>query len=202
MATARPEPRDARTEVLAAAMSLFASRGFDGTTIQAIADALGVTKAAVLHHFPSKEELREAVLVSMAEHWQKLLPDLLLEATASEDRFESVFDALQGYFAREPDRARIILREAFDRPDEARALLRTMVQPFLGAVAAHVESGRERGEHHRDLDAECYVGLMLLLVLATASVADVGAAALEGGDAHARIERELRRIARTSLFRQ
>ena len=51
------EAGDVRAQVLAAATRLLASRGFEGTTIQSIADEVGVTKPAVLHHFASKELL-------------------------------------------------------------------------------------------------------------------------------------------------
>jgi TetR/AcrR family transcriptional regulator len=124
----RPEPRDARGAVLHAATRLFAERGFDGTTIQAIADALGVTKTAVLHHYPSKEELRAAVLASVLEHWQRLLPGLLVNATASEDRFDAVFDVLQRFFAADPHLARLVTRWALDHPDEA-AITSSMIRP-------------------------------------------------------------------------
>jgi AcrR family transcriptional regulator len=39
----------ARTQVIEAALALFAEHGIDGTSLQMIADAMGVTKAAVYH---------------------------------------------------------------------------------------------------------------------------------------------------------
>jgi AcrR family transcriptional regulator len=44
------------------AAALFARRGFEQTSVQAVADAVGLSKAGLLHHFPSKDALREAVL--------------------------------------------------------------------------------------------------------------------------------------------
>ena len=46
-----------RDDFIAAAKSLFASRGFDGVTMRNIADALGLTQAALYYHFTSKDEL-------------------------------------------------------------------------------------------------------------------------------------------------
>lgn len=48
--------------VLEAALDLFATRGFDGTSLQEIADRLGVTKAAVYYHFRTKDELLLAMV--------------------------------------------------------------------------------------------------------------------------------------------
>ena len=70
-----------RERLVAAATRQFAERGFDATPIQAIADEVGITKPALLHHFPSKEHLRQEVLSSILNHWSEKLPRLLLAAT-------------------------------------------------------------------------------------------------------------------------
>ena len=46
----------AQARVIAAALPLFADHGVNGTSLQMIADSIGVTKAAVYHQFPTKEE--------------------------------------------------------------------------------------------------------------------------------------------------
>lgn len=53
---------ESRQRVLEAAQELFAEHGVSGTSLQAIADALGVTKAAVYHQFSTKEEIVLAVV--------------------------------------------------------------------------------------------------------------------------------------------
>lgn len=45
------------TEILDAAIELFASRGFMTTSIQNIADRLGVSQSAVMYYFPSRPKL-------------------------------------------------------------------------------------------------------------------------------------------------
>src|SRR5215471_18631185 len=99
MVTARAADMDVRDAVIKAATRLFAAHGFDGTALQDVADAVGVTKPAVLHHFPSKEHIRAAVLDGILEHWQGTLPRLLLAATAGEERFGAVFGELFRFFA-------------------------------------------------------------------------------------------------------
>lgn len=51
---------DARERILAAAASAFAAHGAAGTSIRAVARAAGVSPALVMHHFGSKDGLREA----------------------------------------------------------------------------------------------------------------------------------------------
>jgi AcrR family transcriptional regulator len=55
---ARPTaPSAAQARVIDAALVLFAQHGVGGTSLQMIADAIGVTKAAVYHQFKTKEEI-------------------------------------------------------------------------------------------------------------------------------------------------
>src|SRR6266700_5080217 len=46
----------AKARIIAAASGLFAEHGVGGTSLQMIADAIGVTKAAVYHQFKAKDE--------------------------------------------------------------------------------------------------------------------------------------------------
>jgi AcrR family transcriptional regulator len=55
---ARPGPyRAAQTRIIDAALDLFAEHGVGGTSLQMIAERIGVTKAAVYHQFPTKDEI-------------------------------------------------------------------------------------------------------------------------------------------------
>lgn len=195
-------PPAVRDQVLAAATRLFAERGFEGTTLQAVADVVGVTKPAVLHHFPSKEALHRAVLEGLLAHWAEVLPRLLLAATASEDRFDAVFGELHRFFAESPDRGRLVVREILDRPGTVRDVLRGAMRPWIGAIAGYIRSGQEHGRHAADADPEAYVIHVLQLVLASTASASVCVAGLDGDarEVRDRYERELRRIAKASLF--
>lgn len=51
----------AQTRVLSAALEMFAEHGVSGTSLQMIADEIGVTKAAVYHQFKTKDEIVLAV---------------------------------------------------------------------------------------------------------------------------------------------
>jgi AcrR family transcriptional regulator len=57
---------DSRHRFVDAAIRLFARRSFAGTSLQMIADEVGVTKSAVHHHFRTREELLAAVVEPLA----------------------------------------------------------------------------------------------------------------------------------------
>ena len=59
---ARPFRQQIDDGILDRAAALFARRGFAKTSVQDVADAVGLSKAGLLHHFPSKEALYEAVV--------------------------------------------------------------------------------------------------------------------------------------------
>jgi hypothetical protein len=110
-----------------------------------------------------------------------------------------VFGELVRFFAADPDRARLLLREALDRPDELRRLLHGSMRPWLTAVAQYVRVGRELGRHHADVDDEAYVLHVIQLVVTAIACASATSTVLLG-DARVRYDRELARIARASLF--
>ena len=192
--TARKSP--VRDQVIAEATRLFAARGFDATPLQDIADAIGITKQAVLHHFPSKEHIRRGVLDAILAHWRDELPRLLLSATANQERFDSVLDEVYRFFAKSPERARFIVREAMDRPAEARDMLKA-IAPILRGVAGYIRAGI--GEREVDIDPDAYVLHVMQMVIGAAAVGDVTHVML-GSDGQGRYDRELARIAKSSLF--
>lgn len=55
--------RDRRQQILEAAMGIFAARGFDGATLEAVADELGYTKPALYYYFRNKEDLFSAIVI-------------------------------------------------------------------------------------------------------------------------------------------
>src|SRR5271170_2234828 len=60
---ARHRSKEAHDRVLRAALDLFGERGIDATSMDAIAQASGVSKATIYNHWPDKEALLlEAIL--------------------------------------------------------------------------------------------------------------------------------------------
>jgi AcrR family transcriptional regulator len=58
----RPTKEQIDDEILEAAAILFARHGFKETSVQRIADAVGYSKTGLLHRYPSKEALQQAVV--------------------------------------------------------------------------------------------------------------------------------------------
>jgi AcrR family transcriptional regulator len=66
---------DTRARIRQVALELFAARGFEKTSLREIADRLGVTKAALYYHFPSKDALLESQVAPLLDEVDALLDD-------------------------------------------------------------------------------------------------------------------------------
>src|SRR5688572_24285162 len=62
-----PRRRSRRDEILEIAVSLFASRGYHGVSMDDIGAAAGVTGPALYHHFAGKEAMLVAALIPVSE---------------------------------------------------------------------------------------------------------------------------------------
>ena len=91
---ARPvSPRgQGRARVLHAALEMFAAHGVSGSSLQMIADHLGVTKAAVYYQFKAKDEIVLAVIEPALEELRRVVD----EAEAAPAAQESLDIAVRG----------------------------------------------------------------------------------------------------------
>jgi AcrR family transcriptional regulator len=83
----RPFRQQVDEGILDRAAALFARRGFAKTSVQDVAAAVGLSKAGLLHHFPSKDALYEAVLAQADTFGKQVLDEVRdLPAGAERDR--------------------------------------------------------------------------------------------------------------------
>jgi AcrR family transcriptional regulator len=64
---------DTRRRIQTAARDLFARQGVERTSLQDIADELGITKPALYYHFRSRDELVRSILVPMIEEGDRFV---------------------------------------------------------------------------------------------------------------------------------
>jgi AcrR family transcriptional regulator len=77
-----------RAQILDAARRLFVRQGYHDTSIREIAEQLGMTKTAVLYHFPTKADILGAV----AEPFLVEMATAIEEATTRQEVFEALLD--------------------------------------------------------------------------------------------------------------
>lgn len=194
---------DIRNHILKVATRRFARQGFDSTSLQEIADEVGVKKPSLLHHFPSKNDLLRGVLDNLFEHWTEVLPRLLEAVTSGRARFfEAIIAELTTFFSEDPDRARLVVRELLDRPQQMQGRLAQTLTPWITLIADYIRRSQQKGEAAESLDPEAYILHIVTLTVSSIAALPVIGQAMKGTkeEIAERHRRELARIARSSLF--
>lgn len=126
-------PGPGRTRLHEAALRLFAEHGISGTSLQMIADEMGVTKAAVYHHYKTKDELVVGVVAPFLDR----VVEIVERARARRGRRAQVETALTGLVDLIVEVRRIYVVAAVD--------------PVFAHLQEHHPRMREIGEELREL---------------------------------------------------
>lgn len=98
-------------EILAAAVSLFAARGYSETDTQVLADRLGVGKGTLYRYFPSKEAL---FLAAVDRVMQRLRARVDASMAGTEDPLDQIACGVRAYlefFAEHPEYVELLIQE-------------------------------------------------------------------------------------------
>ncbi|TRW17170.1 TetR/AcrR family transcriptional regulator [Glacieibacterium frigidum] len=133
----RDRQRDAtRAAILTGALALFSRRGFEGTTLPAVAQRCGVAVPLIVYHFQSKDGLWracvEAVYARIAGHLAGFAP-ALAEAEGPA-WFRLQIRAFVTALAAHPEYMRIVFHEGM----EASPRLEWLVAGHQGRITAHI----------------------------------------------------------------
>jgi len=133
---AQPVPSAAQARIISAALELFARNGVGGTSLQMIADTIGVTKAAVYHQYNTKDEI------------------VLAAAEAELARLEAVVAVAEA----EPSRTRARKALVTGMVDLAVAHRRTVSSILNDPVVARVFAEHESFRHVMDRISRVLMG--------------------------------------------
>ena len=115
---ARPFRQQVDEGILDRAAALFARRGFAKTSVQDVADAVGLSKAGLLHHFPSKDALRDAVLAQSAGLGQRIV-DQVQHLPVGEARDRRAVEALTDFALAHPGIVAMLLSPLLGGAEDA-----------------------------------------------------------------------------------
>ncbi len=127
------------------AESLFAEKGFYGTSIRDLAEGIGIAKSSLLHHFPTKEKLYGAVLKKLADEMTHEVQGI---REAFSDEKEQIFAFVQllcNNSEKKPNRENIILRELLDNPKRAEKAKKWFFVDYFRELTGMIKSGQNQG---------------------------------------------------------
>lgn len=135
------------------ATRLFAERGFAGTSLQDIADALGITRPALYYYVKSKDELLAKLVTEVTngplEELTALVERPELDAVAA---LRGVVDVLVRRRTTQPERFRLLIRSEAELPEGLMSAYDESRRAVLKTIAGVVERGIRAGQF-RPVDA-------------------------------------------------
>ena len=132
------EELDGRERILRAAYGLFVESGYRSVSMQQIAEASGIQKATLYHHFRSKEDLFVAIVRSVNQHTADDVAAVIAEGGSAEEQLVKMaaqsFRRSQSHYSRlltdiqenlDPERRKEILKEQAFPSDLLEEIVRT-----------------------------------------------------------------------------
>jgi AcrR family transcriptional regulator len=132
-------------QILDAALTLFDKRGYPGTRMADIAEALGIQAPSLYNHVQSKQALLRAVMVSTME---TLIADHETALRSTDDPAEQLrraMDAHVRYHARFPREAHVGNREITSLEEPDRSYVLTLRRDYAHSWQRLIERGVEEG---------------------------------------------------------
>jgi len=149
-------PEERQAQIVDAAAKLFAEKGFDGTSIDDIAEACGVAPGLIYHYFDSKTDIlkalmeRKAFLPRMAEIL-KTPPKGTVEETLAE-LARAIWEMLE----EKRDLALMMHGEMQRNPEVAKVIGET-IKTGVRLLSEYLNAQKSEGELRGDLDTEIFV---------------------------------------------
>jgi AcrR family transcriptional regulator len=149
MATVRLDSDERRKAIVAAAVPLFARKGFAGTTTRELAEAASISEALLFRHFPSKKHLYAEILHLGCEGDPEL--ERLASLEPSTLTLVRMVDCMVRYFllagdAERDSRLQLVLHSFLEDGEYARELFETIFGRIHPLFAASIEAAAAAGD--------------------------------------------------------
>jgi AcrR family transcriptional regulator len=133
-------------ELLERAADLFAERGFNGTSLQDVADTMGMTRPAIYHYFESKEALLTALVEGLTEGRAAQLAAIRRRTDlSSEEKLRAATTLMATQMARHPARFRLLIQGEADLPEHLASKNNKAKRDVLAHVVAIIDEGVRSG---------------------------------------------------------
>jgi TetR/AcrR family transcriptional regulator len=136
------------SRVVDAALVAFGTRGYDSTSLDALAGELGIRKQTILYHYSSKDALLDAVIDEAGRELVDALEAALASAGPGFGRVEAVVRSVFRLAVRRPELLGL-LREVSRLGPPPATRLREGLEPFIDRAAGFLESEMTRGSVRR-----------------------------------------------------
>src|SRR5580700_2749671 len=156
--------RPVKERLLRVATRLFARHGFEGTSVQDIVDAAGVTKGAMYHYYGSKDDLLYEVYHQLLTMQMSHLTDIAKgEGTPEERLRDAAIDVVESSLAN-LDELIVFFRSLHMLPDDRQTQIRAERRAYQDQFKELVEEGMVAGTFRTEVPADIVVHFFLSTV--------------------------------------
>jgi len=162
---ARKTADDRKAEIVATALRLADELGPDRMTIQAVADAVGLTQPAIFRHFPTKQTLWQAVAEAITERMTAAWEGVLAKKNEPDQQLVAlVLVQFQQIEANPAIPSILHSRELQTENGDLRQCFRVLMTRFQGLLQAELTRARDTGRVRSDLVPEDAAVLLVSLI--------------------------------------
>ncbi len=136
-----PKSRRTRVQILETAMRLFAELGYDRAGNAAIAEACGLTRGAMLYHFPTREDLVEAAAWHIHAAREAAFEAEARKLKPGQDALDGAIDAYWRLLSSPPFAAFLALERAARQDAEVAKAIRPAQEAFDKAAMGRATPG-------------------------------------------------------------
>jgi AcrR family transcriptional regulator len=129
-----------RAQLLEVACQLFANDGYTGASMEAIAEAAGVTKPVLYQHFPSKHALYTDLLTIELDRLETAFEDAIEHAEDNAARLRQGFGAYVDFVAVHEDAFRVLFTSSLGREDAFRERVARFRDWIAGRITAIIQA--------------------------------------------------------------
>lgn len=139
------EQLSTRRQIVVEALHCFADAGYEGTSLNDIAAAVGIRRPSLLHHFASKEALYGEVFERLLSDWFERLSLAIGSTELGWTKVESVLIAGFRFFSDNPEYVRLMRREALDNGVHLGIDLSGVLRPAFDSAASYFQREMDAG---------------------------------------------------------